>query len=74
MRTPFGLPAHVRPLDPNALGLPALPSMDLMLGRARISADEPIDRLATILFETVREHMNIQGMGAIPENVKFALT
>lgn len=30
VRTPFGLPAHVKPLDAQALGLPALPSMDLI--------------------------------------------
>ncbi|QHI97509.1 LysR family transcriptional regulator [Xylophilus rhododendri] len=59
VRTPFGLPGHVRPLDPAALGLPALPSMDLMLGRGRGSADPCVERLAGILVETIREHMGL---------------
>lgn len=57
VRTPFGLPAHVRPLDAQALGLPALPSMDLILGRAALDAPEPVDRLARILVDAVREHV-----------------
>lgn len=57
VRTPFGLPAHVRPLDAQALGLPALPSMDLILGRAALDAPEPVDRLARILVAAVREHV-----------------
>jgi len=57
VRTPFGLPAHVRPLDAQALGLPALPSMDLILGRAARDAPEPVDRLARILVDAVREHV-----------------
>lgn len=60
VRTPFGLPAHVRPLDAQALGLPALPSMDLILGRAALDAPEPVDRLASILVDAVREHVRRQ--------------
>ncbi|ATH16044.1 LysR family transcriptional regulator [Delftia acidovorans] len=60
VRTPFGLPAHVRPLDAQALGLPALPSMDLILGRAALDAPEPVDRLARILVDAVREHVHRQ--------------
>ncbi len=60
VRTPFGLPAHVRPLDVQALGLPALPSMDLILGRAALDAPEPVDRLARILVDAVREHVRRQ--------------
>lgn len=60
VRTPFGLPAHVRPLDAQALGLPALPSMDLILGRAALDAPEPVDRLARILVDAVREHVRRQ--------------
>ncbi|PIF37081.1 DNA-binding transcriptional LysR family regulator [Delftia sp. 60] len=60
VRTPFGLPAHVRPLDAQALGLPALPSMDLILGRAALDAPEPVDRLARILVDAVREHVGRQ--------------
>ena len=59
-RTPFGLPAHVKPLDAQALGLPALPSMDLILGRATLDAPAPVDRLASILVDAVREHMRAQ--------------
>jgi len=60
VRTPFGLPTHVRPLDAQALGLPALPSMDLILGRAALDAPEPVDRLARILVDAVREHVRRQ--------------
>ncbi|CAB5721036.1 CysJI operon transcriptional activator [Delftia tsuruhatensis] len=60
VRTPFGLPAHVRPLDPQALGLPALPSMDLILGRATLQPQEPVDRLADILVTAVRDHLRVQ--------------
>ncbi|APE49919.1 LysR family transcriptional regulator [Delftia sp. HK171] len=60
VRTPFGLPAHVRPLDAHALGLPTLPSMDLILGRAALDAPEPVDRLARILVDAVREHVRRQ--------------
>lgn len=60
VRTPFGLPAHVRPLDAQALGLPALPSMDLILGRAALDAPEPVERLARILVDAVREHVRRQ--------------
>lgn len=60
VRTPFGLPAHVRPLDAQALDLPALPSMDLILGRAALDAPEPVDRLARILVDAVREHVRRQ--------------
>lgn len=60
LRTPFGLPAHVKPLDAQALGLPALPSMDLILGRATLDAPAPVDRLASILVDAVREHMRAQ--------------
>lgn len=60
VRTPFGLPAHVRPLDSQALGLPALPSMDLILGRATLQAQEPVDRLADILVTAVRDHLRVQ--------------
>lgn len=60
VRTPFGLPAHVKPLDAQALGLPALPSMDRILGRATLDAPAPVDRLASILVDAVREHMRAQ--------------
>lgn len=57
VRTPFGLPAHVRAIDPAVSGLPLLPSMDLVLGRARGTLDPAAERLATLLVDAVREHM-----------------
>lgn len=60
VRTPFGLPASVQVLDAATLGLPALPSMDLILGRASTPAQAPVDRLADILVDAVREHMQIR--------------
>ncbi|CAN7754805.1 LysR substrate-binding domain-containing protein [Pseudorhodoferax sp. LjRoot39] len=64
VRTPFGLPAHVRVLDADALGLPALPAMDLVLGRASTVDNVPVERLASILVDAVREHMQLLQAGA----------
>ena len=60
VRTPFGLPASVKVLDAAALGLPELPSMDLILGRASAAPQAPVDRLAEILVDAVREHMHLR--------------
>ncbi len=57
VRTTFGLPAHVRSLTAEVWGLPELPSMDLVLGRARNPMDAASERLATLLLDAVREHM-----------------
>ncbi len=60
VRTPFGLPAHVRPIDRTAVGLPALPQMSLMLYRAQAAAETPVERLATLLLEAVRQHVQLE--------------
>ncbi len=57
VRTSFGLPAHVRAIDPAVSGLPELPGMDLVLGRARNAPDPACERLAGLLLEAVRAHM-----------------
>ena len=57
VRTPFGLPAHVRAIDRAAIGLPALPQMSLMLYRSQAAAEAPVGRLATLLLEAVRQHV-----------------
>ncbi|XDF37572.1 LysR substrate-binding domain-containing protein [Paracidovorax avenae] len=59
VRTAFGLPAHVRLIDPLASGLPELPPMDLVLGRARSPLDTASERLASLLREAVREHLGL---------------
>jgi DNA-binding transcriptional LysR family regulator len=65
VRTAFGLPAHVRLIDPLACGLPELPPMDLVLGRARGTLDVASERLASLLLEAVREHLGL-AFGASP--------
>ena len=65
VRTSFGLPAHVRPLSASACGLPELPSMELVLGRARDPLDAASERLAALLLDAVREHMGFSGKGGI---------
>lgn len=60
VRTPFGLPDHVRVIETGAAGLPDLPDlpeMDLVLGRARHTLDAPAERLAALLVDAVRAHM-----------------
>jgi DNA-binding transcriptional LysR family regulator len=54
VRTRYGLPASVLPLDADALGLPALPSIQLALQRSKLSATPSVDRLASIVLEAVR--------------------
>ncbi|SCW73589.1 DNA-binding transcriptional regulator, LysR family [Rhizobium mongolense subsp. loessense] len=55
IRTPIGLPAKVRPLKPAELGLPALPSLGLVLHRAEADPDPATARLASILLRAVGE-------------------
>jgi DNA-binding transcriptional LysR family regulator len=57
VRTPFGLPAHVRTLDRAVLSLPALPQISLVLYRAQAHSEAPASRLATLLLEAVRQHV-----------------
>ncbi|MDP9896057.1 DNA-binding transcriptional LysR family regulator [Variovorax boronicumulans] len=59
VRTPFGLPSHVRAIDRTAVGLPALPQMSMALYRAQANAEAPVGRLATLLLEAVRQHVQV---------------
>jgi DNA-binding transcriptional LysR family regulator len=54
VRTPYGVPSSVRTLNPDAWGLPALPSLGLSLLRASSAATPPVDQLAAIVVEAVR--------------------
>ncbi|PLC03055.1 LysR family transcriptional regulator [Variovorax sp. RO1] len=62
VRTPFGLPSHVRTLDRSVLSLPALPQISLVLYRAQARAEAPASRLATLLLEAVRQHAQLQAV------------
>lgn len=55
VRTPFGLPASVRVLDPAECGLPALPRLDLLLHRANPDQGPVVDRLAAIVTQALRD-------------------
>jgi DNA-binding transcriptional LysR family regulator len=54
IRTPYGLPASVRPLDAQAAGLPPLPAIPLMLLKRPGETQPLADRLADMM----REHMD----------------
>lgn len=62
VRTPFGLPSHVRTLDRAVLSLPALPQISLVLYRAQAHSEAPASRLATLLLEAVRQHVQPVGV------------
>ncbi len=57
VRTPIGLPKGVQVLDGKTLGLPALPSLGLLLLRANRDADSIAAHLATIILQALRETM-----------------
>ena len=57
VRTSIGLPAHVRTIDRTGNGLPALPQMALVLCRTRAESETPVERLATLLTDAVRRHV-----------------
>lgn len=61
VRTPHGLPATVRTLDPGEYGLPALPSIGLTLLRASSAATPPVEQLAAIIVEAVRGYASVDG-------------
>ncbi|WP_206956416.1 LysR substrate-binding domain-containing protein [Trinickia acidisoli] len=65
VRTPYGLPSTVHTLDPNAFGLPKLPSLGLSLVRASSAATPPVEQLATIVVEAVRGYASAGGVGSI---------
>ncbi|VWD10985.1 LysR substrate-binding domain-containing protein [Burkholderia contaminans] len=55
VRSQYGLPASVRVLDAASSGLPALPSLPLILLRRTSSATPTVDRLARIVKQAVRD-------------------
>ncbi|WP_396329185.1 LysR substrate-binding domain-containing protein [Burkholderia anthina] len=55
VRSHYGLPASVRVLDAASFGLPALPSLPLMLLRRTSSVTPSVERLARIVAQAVRE-------------------
>ncbi|KQX34428.1 LysR substrate-binding domain-containing protein [Variovorax sp. Root434] len=60
VRTPFGLPSHVRAIDRATLSLPALPQISLVLYRAQAHSEAPASRLATLLLEAVRQRVQLE--------------
>jgi DNA-binding transcriptional LysR family regulator len=57
VRTSFGLPAPLRLIDRTGTRLPALPQMSLALCRARAEPEPPVQRLATLLVDAIRQHV-----------------
>jgi DNA-binding transcriptional LysR family regulator len=55
VRTSYGLPSTVRALDSNESGLPVLPSIPLALHRSSGSGSSPVERLASLVVDSVRE-------------------
>lgn len=53
VRTPLGLPAGVRALTPKEAGLPALPTLGLVLHRAEAQPAPAVERLAQIILQDV---------------------
>ncbi|VWC44852.1 LysR family transcriptional regulator [Burkholderia lata] len=62
VRSQYGLPASVRVLDAASCGLPALPSLPLILLRRTSSVTPTVDRLARIVKQAVRDAT--EGAGA----------
>ncbi|MDR5735863.1 LysR substrate-binding domain-containing protein [Caballeronia sp. LZ025] len=61
VRTRYGLPSTVRALDESECGLPSLPSIPLALHRASAGGSAPVERLASLVVESVREaHVSAQ--------------
>lgn len=55
VRTSFGIPPSVKPLDPASTGLPELPALRLALLRARKDIGPTGEHLAAIMTEALRE-------------------
>lgn len=66
IRTPLGLPNKVRQLTAGEAGLPALPTLDLVLHRAEAEASPATERLASIILQAVR-----QTVEAVPQSRIF---
>jgi DNA-binding transcriptional LysR family regulator len=68
IRTPIGVPASVRALAPGEAGLPALPSLGLVLHRAEAEPGPATARLAAIILQALRdampEYCDVAGEGA----------
>jgi len=62
IRTDIGLPANVRAMAPEVLGLPALPKMALVLHQKEAELDPVAARLADILLQAALQ--------ALPENAE----
>jgi len=58
MRTHYGLPQGLRPLDADACGLPRLPALSLVLVRASKASSAPVEQLASIMFDAVRGYVS----------------
>ncbi|RKP45194.1 LysR substrate-binding domain-containing protein [Trinickia fusca] len=58
VRTHYGLPSTVQMLDAAAYGLPALPTLPLILLRASSTPAPPVEQLATIVLEAVRGYVS----------------
>jgi DNA-binding transcriptional LysR family regulator len=54
VRTGYGLPPTIQPLEANTPSLPELPSIPLTLLQANLNATPLVDRLAAIVLESVR--------------------
>ncbi|WP_454851584.1 LysR substrate-binding domain-containing protein [Rhizobium binxianense] len=55
IRTPIGLPAKVRPVRPEEIGLPELPKLGLVLHRAEAEPGPATARLAELVLQSVDE-------------------
>ncbi len=55
VRTPIGLPASLRIIEPQAAGLPALPPIGLSLYRAHTMPGPAVNRLEELLLQAVHE-------------------
>jgi DNA-binding transcriptional LysR family regulator len=55
VRTPVGLPASLRIIEPQAAGLPTLPQIGLSLYRAQTMAGPAVNRLEELLLQAVHE-------------------
>ncbi|MDR7377714.1 DNA-binding transcriptional LysR family regulator [Rhodoferax ferrireducens] len=60
VRTPFGLPAHVRTIERTGTVLPALPQITLALRRASSEPEPPVQRLAELLTESVQQNVRVR--------------
>ncbi|MFT4183956.1 MAG: LysR substrate-binding domain-containing protein [Rhizobium sp.] len=65
IRTPLGLPDKVRPLAAGEAGLPALPTLDLVLHRAEAEANPATERLAALILQSVRQVVEATPQGRV---------